>query len=139
MFPLIIVNFNHFFIQPAPECNNFVTRTAEQSNFPTDHYIIEFQVRQTFRRANPVPQNVYDYKRGNFDELRSFLTHNPFEDFSSENIDKCWLQWKKLFMDAVHKFIPVKIVKDVNSPPWIDGEVTEILYTKEIFSFEEIP
>ena len=37
----------------------------EQSNFFTDHYIIEFQIQQTFRCANPVPRNVYDYKRGN--------------------------------------------------------------------------
>ena len=27
------------------------------------------------------------------------------------------------FFSAVHKFIPVKTVKDVNSPPWIDREV----------------
>ena len=33
-------------------------------------------------------------------------------------------------MDAVHKFIPVKIVKDVNSPPWIDGEVRYFIRKK---------
>ena len=33
-------------------------------------------------------------------------------------------------MDAVHKFIPIKIVKDVDSPPWIDGEVRYFIRKK---------
>ena len=40
--------------------HNVIILSPEQSNFPTDHYIIEFQIRQTFRHANPVPRNVYD-------------------------------------------------------------------------------
>ena len=30
---------------------------------------------------------------------------------------------KEWFLHAVQKFIPIKKVKDKNSPPWIDGEV----------------
>ena len=30
---------------------------------------------------------------------------------------------ERMFFSVAHKFIPVKTVKDVNSPPWIDGEV----------------
>ena len=101
-----------------------------QANFPTDHYIIVFQIQQTFRRADAVSRNVFDYKQGKFDELRSFLTHNPPVGFSSENINECWLQWKECFFNAVHKFIPVKTVRDVNSPPWIDGEVRYFIRKK---------
>lgn len=96
----------------------------------TDHYIIEFQIQQTFRRADAVSRNVFEYKQGKFDELRIFLTQNPPVGFSSENINGCWLQWKEWFFNAVHKFIPVKTVKDVNSPPWIDGEVRYFIRKK---------
>jgi hypothetical protein len=59
-----------------------MTWSPDQSNFPSDHYIVEFEIQQAFHRANAVTRNVFDYKRGSFDELRSFLTHNPLEAFS---------------------------------------------------------
>ena len=99
---------------------NVTTLPPGQSNFPTDHYIIEFEIQKT----------VFDYNRANFDQLRSFLMDNPLENFSSENIDECWLQWKKWFLGTVHKFIPIRTVKDVNSPPWIDGEVKYFIRKK---------
>ena len=73
---------------------------------------------------------MFDYKQGKFDELRSFLTHNPPVGFSSENISEYWLQWKEWFFNAVRKFILVKTVGDVNSPPWIDGEVRYFIRKK---------
>ena len=69
---------------------NVTTLPPQQANFPTDHYIIEFQIQQTFRRADVVSRNVFKYKQAKFDELRSFLTHNPPVGFSSENINECW-------------------------------------------------
>ena len=106
-----------------------MTWSSQQSNFPSDHYIMEFQIQQASRRV--VTRNIFDYNRRNFDELRSFLTHNPLETFSSDNIDKCWLLWKDWFLKAVNKFVPVKTVKDgVNSPPWIDGEVRHFIRKK---------
>ncbi|CAB4006426.1 Hypothetical predicted protein, partial [Paramuricea clavata] len=102
---------------------NVSSLPPEQLTFPTDHNIIEFEVQHSFRRANPVTRTVFDYKRGNFDELRSYLTRKPCETISSDDINECWSQWKEWFLNAVQKYIPVKKVKDKNSPPWIDGEV----------------
>ncbi len=91
---------------------------------------MEFQIQQSFRRAKAVRRNIFDYNRGNFTELRSFLTSNKLVTFLSEDIDQCWLQWKEWFLGAVEKFIPVKTIKDVNSPPWIDGEVRHYIRKK---------
>ena len=102
---------------------NVSSLPPEQLTFPTDHNIIEFEVQHSFRRANPVTSTVFDYRRGNFDELRSYLTRKPCETISSDDINECWSQWKEWFLNAVQKFITVKKVKDKNSPPWIDGEV----------------
>ena len=99
-----------------------MTWSPEQSNFPSDHFIVDFEIQQAFHRGNPVTRNIFEYKRGNFDELRNYLTTNPLRSFSSENINECWLQWKLWFLNAVHKFVPVKTVKDA----------TKYFHTKEI-------
>ncbi|CAB4008436.1 Hypothetical predicted protein, partial [Paramuricea clavata] len=104
---------------------NVSSLPPEQLTFPTDHNIIEFEVQHSFRRANPVTRTVFDYRRGNFDELRSYLTCKPCETISSDDINECWSQWKEWFLNAVQKYIPVKNFKDKNSPPWIDGEIKE--------------
>ena len=48
----------------------------------------------------------------------------------SENIDEYWLTWKDLFLTVVSECIPVKTVKDTNSPPWIDAEARHCLRKK---------
>ena len=49
-------------------------------------------------------------------------------------IDECWLKWRDLLLKAVYNFIPVKSIKDINSPPWIDGEVRHLACRSEIYT-----
>ena len=67
-------------------------------------------------------RQVYDFKNGNFDDLRESLSRVPFEIAVSDNIDEYWDNWKSLFLSAVKDHIPIKTVRDANSPPWIDRE-----------------
>ena len=102
---------------------NVSSLPPDQLCFPTDHHIIEFGIQQSFCRAKSVTRTIFDYRRrGNFDELRSYLTRNPCGPISSDDINTCWSQWKEWFLHAVQKFIPIKKVKDKNSPPWIDNK-----------------
>ena len=48
----------------------------------------------------------------------------------SENIDECWMQWKNNFQAAVNQFVPVKVIADRNTPPWIDSEVRYLIRKK---------
>ena len=82
------------------------------SEFPSDHYIIDFSIRVKFHRVKPVRRKVYDLKKGKFAELRSSLEHVPFDIAFSENIDEYWLTWKDLFLTVVSECIPVKTAKD---------------------------
>ena len=102
------------------------------SEFPSDHYIIDFSIRVKFHRVKPVRRKVYDLKKGKFAELRSSLEHVPFDIAFSENIDEYWLTWKDLFLTVVSECIPVKTAKDTNSPPWIDTEEPDIVYERNI-------
>ena len=109
---------------------NVDSSTPEQNKFPTNHYIVEFQIKHYFRRARNAKREVYNYKLANFEGLRNCLTNVPFENASSDNINEYWSKWKDLFLTAVYKFIPVKSIKDINSPPWIDGEVRHLVRKK---------
>ena len=78
-----------------------------------------------------MPRKVFDFSRGNFDDLRNSLLHIlPDFTMSTGSIDDCWKRWKKLFLGAVHKFIPTKIIKCKNCAPWIDGEVRHFIRKK---------
>jgi transposase len=74
--------------------------------------------------------NFFDYRNGKFDELRNFLTRNPINITPTDYIDNYWEQWKETFLTAVKKYIPVRTVKDTNSPPWIDKEVRILIHKK---------
>lgn len=90
--------------------------------FPTDHYLIEFDIKLRFQRAKAVKRTVYDFKNANFNGLREHLLHVPFDYAISDHsdIDDCWKAWKDLFLTATDKYVPKKIITDINTPPWID-------------------
>ena len=98
--------------------------------FPTDHYVVEFDIQLKFNRAKPVKRQVFDYRNGKFDELRNFLMRNPINIAPTNDIDNDWHDWKDTFLTAVRKYIPIKTVKDTNSPPWIDREVRILIRKK---------
>ena len=50
--------------------------------------------------------------------------------FETNDVDIYWSQWKDLFLGEVQKCVPVKVIQDKNSPPWIDGEVRHIMRKK---------
>ncbi|CAB4041921.1 Hypothetical predicted protein, partial [Paramuricea clavata] len=102
----------------------------ESCGFPTDHYIVELEIHLKFKKATPVKRQVFDYKNGNFDGLRNFLTQFPISIVPTNNIDDCWQQWKYAFLTAVKRYVPMKTVKDINTPPWVDKEVRNLISRK---------
>ena len=102
--------------------DNVLTSHPQEGLFPSDHYAVEFTIMLKFKRAMGAKRQVYDFKNGNFDDLRESLSRVPFEIAVSDNIDEYWDNWKSLFLSAVKDHIPIKTVRDANSPPWIDRE-----------------
>ena len=46
--------------------------------FPSDHYVVEFEIILKFKRAQRMTRQFYHFKNGNFDSLRDSLTCLPF-------------------------------------------------------------
>jgi hypothetical protein len=68
--------------------------------------------------------------RANFEYLRCRLQRLSPEMFETNDVDIYWSRWKDLFLGEVQKCVPVKVIQDTNSPPWIDGEVRHIMRKK---------
>ena len=110
---------------------NVTTSDPGLYNFPTDHLFIDFQIIIKFSRTTILRRKTFDFKKADFDGLRNFLPCVPFDiPLSEENIDLVCKNWKDLFLATVDKFVPTKVIKDCNSPPWIDGEVRHMIRKK---------
>ena len=105
-------------------------RALSDEQFPSDRYPIEFFIKQTFKRAYRVRSRVYDFRRGQFKQLQTFLQRSAIEVTFSGNIDECWVQWKTQFQEAVDQFIPSKTIVDKDYLPWIDREVQHLIRKK---------
>ncbi len=116
---------------------NVKTSNPNQCKFPTNHHI-EFHIKLKFKRASNVKRLVYNYKLANFDDVHSWLSNVPFENAISDDIIEYWPQWKDLFLTAVNKFIPVKTIKDTNSPHWIDDEIRQLVRKKYVTQLHNI-
>ena len=109
---------------------NGSTFHPRDGRFPSDHYVITFTIKLRFERSKGSTRQVFDFKNGNLDALWESLSRTPFQIAASEIIDEYWSNWKDLFLSAVKDHVPTKRVRDINSPPWIDGEVRHLIRKK---------
>ena len=105
-------------------------RVLCDEQFPSDHFPTEFVIKQSFKRAYRVRRRIYDFRSGQFEQLRTFLKRSAIEVVFSGDIDECWIQWKTQFKEAVDQFIPSKTIVDKNNPPWVDREVQHLIRKK---------
>ena len=99
------------------------TTSPSQNDFPSDHYLVNFFIRLKFKRLRRVQSKTYDYKRADFNDFRNRRQLLPFDMTHSDDVDLYWSQWKDLFLATVDECVPMKVIRDTNSPPWIDREV----------------
>ena len=118
------------FCNRAESISNVLTSPADEHNFPTDHYVIEFSICTKFSRAKPVRRIIYDYSHTDFPALRKAFSETSLDISLTDSIDDCWKQWKDKFLSIVTCFVPTKTIQDINSPPWIDGEVRHLIRKK---------
>ena len=53
-----------------------------------------------------------------------------FHDSQSVLPYDCWQQWKNAFPTAVQMYVPMKTIKNTNTPPYIDKEVRNLISRK---------
>ena len=112
---------------------NISVQSSFESALITDHSVITFHLKTSVKAIPKLKRTVFDYRKGNFNGLRTALESIDLCNVIESEIDvkQGWLKWKEIFLDAVHKNIPTKTIKNINSPPWINSEIIYAIKKKE--------
>ena len=63
----------------VPELITDVNCVNPTDLFPSDHYLIEFDIKLCFQKAKAVRRTVYDFNNANFNAARDHLLYVPLE------------------------------------------------------------
>ena len=121
-------------ISSVPEnVQNMSVFSPSQCGLVTDHSVIMFDIATPFKARQKIKRTVFDYNRGNFDELRATLeTVDLYGTVKSAvDINHGWLNWKEQFLSAACGSIPKKTISNVNNPPWINGEIIHAIRKRD--------
>ena len=105
----------------------------DQVSLFTDHSVVTFSLEASVKKPKSPTRSVYDYRRGDFEGLRSALQSVNLSNVVQDNntIDQDWTFWKDTFLAAVADFIPLKTIRKRNAPPWLTGDILFLLRKKE--------
>ena len=111
---------------------NIQVSDSEDLGVPSDHKAITFDVNLSIRTSIKNQQEMFNFKKADFEGLRTALRNDPPENYldNDSNIDDDWVSWKTFLFDKLGTFIPKRIPRKFVSPPWIDGEVTYAIRKK---------
>lgn len=93
--------------------------------------MVTFDLKMAIKAAPRIKWTVFDYGRGDFDVQRSTLESNLSSTMKKDDVDKFWSKQKGTFLAPVDRAIPKKRVKNVHSPPWMNGEIIDAIKKKE--------
>ena len=128
------VNILDLVISSVPnQINNIIWLNPENSGLFTDHSVIIFDLKTSVRAGPRLNRSVLDFRRGDFDGLRSALQAIDLSTIIQQDsdINEDWLLWKDTFLTTVNDFVPSRKIKGRNSPPWLNGKVIHALRQKE--------
>ena len=92
-----------------------------ESGLFTDHGTIVFQLETSKKAAPKQGRTVYNYKKGDFDGLRSAIEAIDLSNaIHQDDVNTSWLEWKD-----------TKRIKGRISPPWINGGIVHAQKRKE--------
>ena len=82
----------------------------------------------------PVSRTVYSYRKADWTGLRKSIGDSNLTEklrACGNDIDKACSTWTNTLKRVINQYIPVLKIKNINSPPWIDGDVLHLSNKKE--------
>ena len=92
--------------------------------FP-DHCVLHYKFNAFVEIPKTKSQRfIYNYKKGNFEGLRSSLSTIDFIlCIEHDNINDDWTSWRNTFLGAISKYVPSKKLKGRKQLLWINGMI----------------
>ena len=106
---------------------------VEQDLFSSDHYFINFSIKASGLKNNKLTRNV------DWTKVKVYLTNADLIDIVGDSvgipdINRICDNWVSKLEETLNTFVPRRIIRDINSPPWIDSEVINLSKKKETAS-----
>lgn len=111
-----------------------ITDVFVEDIFPSDHFVVHFALKAKLTCRKKLTRTVLNYRKANWLGLREAIVAsnlNRLIDSCNENVELACTLWSNKLQELVNKFIPKHVIKNINSPPWIDGEVVHMSNKKE--------
>lgn len=91
----------------ASQVDNMSVLSPLQSGLFTDHGTIIFNLKISKKAVHSFVRTVYDYRRGDFDGLRSALEAIDWlSTIHGDDVNISWLEWKDIFLTALQALYP---------------------------------
>jgi hypothetical protein len=80
---------------------------SKEIGVQSDHKTITFDINVSIRTLNTNQQEVFNFKKADFQGLKTFLRNDPPENHlkNDNSIDDDWSSWKMLLFDKLGSFI----------------------------------
>ena len=121
-----------FILTNHPEC--FTNIYVESDIFPSDHNVVNFSFFAEVKKINKIPRTIYNYRKADWNGLRRSIGESDLFQIiqdSGNDINSACSRWTNQFLKLINKFVPCCKVRNINSPPWIDGEVVHLSNKKD--------
>ena len=139
--------FKQFVSDPTRETNTLdlilcnhdcVTDTCVTDGlFVSDHKQVSCALRNVKSSAHlTTRQSAFNYKRADFDALRTSLSLVPWSMLDNLSVDGAVERFYDILTAAIRDCIPVVLIKR-NFPPWFDHDLRNMLREKE-FAFRRV-
>lgn len=104
---------------------------AEEGLFESDHFVINFTIKAGRPKSNRAPRFAFNYTKADWHGLRRALGQANLENTVNDTVDQACETWTKTVIDIISRYVPKIRIRDINTPPWIDGEVIHMSNKKQ--------
>ena len=104
----------------------------QQMPFPSDHFPVSFDFTTHLPGLQKKPRTVYNLKNVDFVALKHSLAQAQLSDIIDEHstIEVAYTDWINKLMEIIDSHIPKTKLRDINTPPWINGPVMHLVRKK---------
>ena len=98
----------------------------------SDHNMIVFTAHLDCK-ANHDNKVLRDYKKGDFDLIRSSLADIYWDSVMTGSVNESWLRFKNLLHGLIHKHVPIKVTSKKCSPQkpiWMSYKALKLIQKK---------
>ncbi|CAB3980151.1 Hypothetical predicted protein [Paramuricea clavata] len=104
----------------------------QQMPFPSDHCPVSFDLTTHLPGLQEKPRTVYNFKNVDFVAMKHSLAQTQLSDIIDEHstIEVAYNDWINKLMEIIDSYIPKTKLRDINTPPWINGPVMHLVRKK---------